>query len=102
MPATLYFDGEEVCEIESFQPIPEINAEVDTEQPARPLTLEFEASLIGTRLEEFIRAWEAYEARIRAEAKRAIEEYRRNKHNGNTTMERRSDPSRGRQRNRSR
>lgn len=80
MPATLYFDGEEVCEIESFQPIPEINAEVDTEQPARPLTFEFEASLIGTRLEEFIRAWEAYEARIRAEAKRAIEEYRRKRY----------------------
>ena len=76
---TLYFDVEEVGEIEFFQPILEINPS-EQEQPARPLTLEFEASLIGTRLEEFIRAWEAYEARIRAEAKRAIEEYRRDRH----------------------
>ena len=76
---TLYFDGEEVGEIEFLQPILEINPP-EQEQPARPLTFEFEASLIGTRLEEFIRAWEAYEARIRAEAKRAIEEYRRNRH----------------------
>ena len=79
MKSTLYFDGEEVGEIESLQPISEINPS-EQEQPSIPLTLEFEASLIGTRLEEFIRAWEAYEARIRAEAKRAIEEYRRNRH----------------------
>ena len=96
----LLIDGQEVCEIESFQ------AEVDTEQPTRQPTFEFEATLTGNRIEdtwaEFICAWRAYEARIRAEAKRAIDEYRRNKHNGNTTMERRSDPSRGRQRNRSR
>lgn len=79
MKSTLYFDGEEVGEIEFLQPILEINPP-EQEQLARPLTFEFEASLIGTRLEEFIRAWEAYEARIRAEAKRAIEEYRRNRH----------------------
>lgn len=102
----LLIDGQEVCEIESLQPIPEINAEVNTEQPARQPTFEFEATLTGNRIEdtwaEFISAWRAYEVRIRAEAKRAIEEYRRNKHNGNTTMERRSRETWGRQRNRSR
>lgn len=83
MPATLYFDGEEVGEIESLQPISEINPP-EQEQPAGPLTFEFEASLIGNRIEdawaEIIWVWRAYETRIRAEAKRAIEEYRRKRY----------------------
>ena len=102
----LLIDGQEVCEIESIQPLPEISAEVNTEQPVRQPTFEFEASLTGCRIEdtwaEFIRAWRAYEARIRAEAKRAIEEYRRDKHGGKTTMERRSRETWRRHRNRSR